>query len=75
MNSLVKRKNLALSNLESAHIEIEAALFQLVQLRGAGRAHELAVGALDAVLDTILELNSGRDPQAVLDDEVESCNQ
>lgn len=51
------QRDRALAALVAAHLEIEAALFQLVQMRPApGRSHELAVGALDALLDAIQEL-------------------
>ncbi|NMW64795.1 hypothetical protein HHJ78_04440 [Mobiluncus mulieris] len=53
------RRDRALAALEVAHLEIEVALFQLVLMRRPpGRSHELAVGALDALLDAIQELKT-----------------
>lgn len=55
----IMRRDRALAALEAAHLEIEAALFQLVLMkRPPGRSHELAVGALDALLDAIQELKT-----------------
>lgn len=59
VNKTLLRRLRALACLESAHMEIEGALFNLVQMRQTpGRSHELAVGALDALLDAIQELKT-----------------